>query len=125
MRICTICKINPPRNKTSSYCKSCHNTHQKKYYKEHPESIRQSLINRRKRARELVIKAKDKPCLDCGIKYPSYVMDFDHKGKKNFNISVSASQCRSLSSIQKEIDKCEVVCANCHRMRTFKDANLT
>lgn len=47
-------------------------------------------------------------------------MDFDHiEGKKKFNIGAAANAGRSRVSIQKEMKKCEVVCANCHRVRTW------
>lgn len=69
--------------------------------------------------RELIQSAKKKPCVDCKKTYPSYVMDFDHtKDDKKFNISSSTRRGGSLETVQKEIDKCEVVCANCHRIRT-------
>lgn len=61
---------------------------------------------------------KDKPCTDCNTKYPSYVMQFDHvKGQKKFNLS--QAHTRSMESILEEIDKCEVVCSNCHAERTY------
>lgn len=46
-------------------------------------------------------------------------MDFDHLKPKSFELAKAASHYRSLETIKKEIDKCEVVCANCHRIRTF------
>jgi hypothetical protein len=61
--------------------------------------------------------AKDKPCADCGIRYPPYVMDFDHvRGEKKQCIGRMLSQ--SLQAILEEIEKCDVVCSNCHRERT-------
>lgn len=57
------------------------------------------------------------PCTDCGIKYPYYVMDFDHIRDKSFGIS-KMSWRSSLKNIMAEIDKCELVCSNCHRIRT-------
>ena len=58
--------------------------------------------------------------MDCGITYPWYVMDFDHRrGKKKFSICVAAQRGWSIKTIQEEIDKCDAVCANCHRIRTF------
>lgn len=72
-------------------------------------------------ARDLVLKNKEKPCKDCGQHYPYFIMEFDHvKGDKKFTLSTATSGGRSLKSIQEEIDKCEVVCANCHRIRSYK-----
>lgn len=47
------------------------------------------------------------------------VLDFDHvRGKKLGNIATLINECKAIQVIKDEIDKCEVVCANCHRRRT-------
>ena len=71
------------------------------------------------RAREYAKRAKEVPCADCGIEYPYYVMDFDHVLEKKFLINKYVKGGPSLKSLQLEIDKCEVVCSNCHRIRTY------
>lgn len=78
---------------------------------------------------EYINEQKNRPCTDCHISYPYYVMDFDHlpQYEKLFSIGGSMSKGKSLYQIQKEIAKCEVVCANCHRIRTHnrsKDARI-
>jgi hypothetical protein len=61
---------------------------------------------------------KSVPCLDCKKNFPPYVMDFDHvKGTKKF--SIGSEKTHALDTIKKEIEKCEVVCSNCHRIRTW------
>ena len=70
----------------------------------------------RSKKRKLINDAKDIPCTDCWIKYPPYVMDLDHLWNKEFNISKWLIY--SYDRIVAEIAKCEVVCANCHRIRT-------
>lgn len=68
--------------------------------------------------REYLKKIKDVPCKDCGQKYPSYVMDFDHvRGKKRHCVGSLVGQ--TIKRIAEEIALCDVVCANCHRVRTF------
>jgi hypothetical protein len=58
--------------------------------------------------------------VDCGIRYPTYVMDFDHiAGKKRTHIAAMRGNF-AWDQIAAEIAKCEVVCANCHRERTFR-----
>ena len=58
------------------------------------------------------------PCIDCGINYPYYVMDFDHvRGVKHANVMELVSTL-SKKRIDEEIAKCEIVCSNCHRIRT-------
>jgi hypothetical protein len=58
------------------------------------------------------------PCLDCKEYYPYYVMDFDHvRGKKQANV-MELIPTLSKKRIDQEIAKCEIVCSNCHRVRT-------
>ena len=67
---------------------------------------------------ELIRRAKQQPCVDCGKDYPYYVMDFDHvRGKKAFNLAVAYRKFGK-RQIEAEIEKCDVVCSNCHRERT-------
>ena len=59
------------------------------------------------------------PCGDCGRHFPHYVMDFDHvRGEKKFTIAGVVGRTISLARTMGEIAKCELVCANCHRVRT-------
>lgn len=61
------------------------------------------------------------PCKDCGERYPYYVMQFDHvRGEKKFNLYKAGHDVTALSTIQEEIEKCDVVCANCHAERTYR-----
>lgn len=76
---------------------------------------------RRKRLaiRSLIDNAKSKPCADCGHQFPLPAMEFDHiRGKKRFNLSQAIAKTTSCEVVQEEIDKCEVICANCHAIRT-------
>jgi hypothetical protein len=60
---------------------------------------------------------KSYPCLDCGISFPPGCMDFDHvRGVKKFKLSRMVMCTRE--TILAEIRKCDLVCANCHRIRT-------
>lgn len=61
------------------------------------------------------------PCVDCGEK-DIIVLEFDHvRGIKINNVSTGASQLAwSIKKLQKEIDKCEIRCANCHKRITHK-----
>lgn len=60
---------------------------------------------------------KNAPCLDCGQHFPPVAMDFDHvRGEKRF--FVSRMWRYSWENVLAEVAKCDLVCANCHRMRT-------
>lgn len=62
---------------------------------------------------------KTHPCIDCGNDNP-IVLDFDHvRGKKLNTISHIKKHAYSLNYVQNEIDKCDIRCANCHRIVTF------
>jgi hypothetical protein len=74
---------------------------------------------RRERGKAYVDELKSRPCVDCGVRYPPYVMDFDHvRGEKSLNRSRPRNSRLAWSRLLAELEKCEVVCANCHRMRT-------
>jgi hypothetical protein len=59
---------------------------------------------------------EDHPCQDCGETDP-VVLEFDHRRDKEFNIG-GVLPYRNWDTILAEIEKCDVVCANCHRRRT-------
>ena len=66
-----------------------------------------------------ISKLKEAPCTDCGKTFPPECMDFDHvkeRGPKLFNIAARVA-C-SPKVIAAEIAKCDLVCSNCHRIRT-------
>ena len=116
---CSKCK-NTHFELNSSYCKSCKKEYAHNYHLTHLQSRRQKNIDRRIKNRELIKEYKDAPCLDCGIKYPPYVMDFDHvSGDKKFRVS-QVMRAASLDDMKNEMSKCELVCANCHRIRTAR-----
>lgn len=74
----------------------------------------------RQRRREWMDELKSGPCADCGHTFPPVCMDFDHLGDDKTQIVSrlvygNASKARVLA----EIAKCELVCSNCHRIRTF------
>ena len=90
---------------------------QRRYAREHAEKYKRASRDRRSKARKLIQELKSVPCMDCGIQYPHYVMDFDHvRGEKKFDIATNTS--KGVEAILDEIAKCDVVCANCHRHRT-------
>lgn len=63
------------------------------------------------------------PCVDCGESDP-VVLEFDHiKGEKFKELNYMTRNSYSIETIKKEIEKCEVRCANCHRRITAKRQN--
>ena len=92
--------------------------------KRHYEANKQKYLERNKRYRMIIrdyirnIKGTT-PCSDCNRQYPFYVMDFDHLENKENAVSFLMSTGR-IGALKREIKKCEIVCANCHRLRTHK-----
>lgn len=93
--------------------------------------VRESYLRNKEKykARDQEVKAKAKeklrllksvPCADCKIQYPYYVMDFDHvNGEKLGDVSKFITN-RQYQKAWDEIEKCEVVCSNCHRIRSWE-----
>ncbi len=102
-------------------CKVCRRAYDAEHYKNNPArraKIREVDVHNRQvnMAKLNEIKSSSK-CVDCGNDNP-IVLDFDHLGDKEHNISDMIRHGRSWASIEREIAKCEVVCSNCHRIRT-------
>lgn len=94
---------------------------QHRSYLKNKDKVYERTKQTRLKWREVVHNIKNSPCVDCGLLYPYYVMDFDHRDgvEKIANISTLLSWS-GLPSALKEIEKCDLVCANCHRIRTWK-----
>lgn len=73
----------------------------------------------RSRARDLLAALKAKPCADCGGRFDPVCMDFDHRPGETKKNDVSKMLDR-VDAMIAEIAKCDLVCANCHRLRTKK-----
>ena len=63
---------------------------------------------------------RDAPCSDCGSRFAAHQMDFDHRDSalKSFRLTSGGAMLKSRSALLDEARKCDVVCANCHRIRT-------
>ena len=105
------------------WCRKCHRVYQRKYYEEHQDYYAKLIAERVERNRSMVREAKSVLCAECGCSSPHYVMDFDHRPgeKKCFALANAMGQTRiSAERLRAEIAKCDVVCANCHRIRTYE-----
>jgi len=135
-KACSVCKQNKNSTEFSknaarsdglqTICKPCRKEYNKKYYKDTPEKnvLRTKHILRKQLLIEAVtVPLKEKGCTDCGEYYKSS-MEFDHvSGTKEIEIGslkkMSFSDKEMLEVLSDELAKCEVCCANCHRLRTI------
>ncbi len=96
---------------------------QKEYYKKNKEKYIEYSINRKKKGREYInkIKMKSNGCVRCGYKEHPVAMDFDHIDPNTKSKNVAHLATYSFEQIDKEIAKCQILCANCHRIKTWKN----
>src|SRR3989344_3716406 len=88
---------------------------EKRTYADRREYLIKAVAKRRKKLREQAIEYKGGQCMTCGYKKYSGALDFHHIDKnKEFGISKDGIT-RSWERIRKELDKCILVCSNCHR----------
>ena len=105
-----------------SYCRECRRAYDRRYYQERGKAARRV----RERARMLEARAwmaalkEGVPCADCGQVFPVFVMHWDHLPGYQKVGSISemvASRSRTITIA--ELQKCELVCGNCHVLRTI------
>ena len=129
MKTCNTCEV---FKDSSEFYKKLHNLDglnkkciacEREYRKSHYLSNKRYYKDKNARLRLVYMKdfvsfLETKACLDCGNS-DFRVLEFDHLPQfiKSFNIA-DKSACTPLKTLMKEIDKCEIVCANCHRIRT-------
>jgi hypothetical protein len=85
---------------------------------EAPKVTRKKAVDK---ANALIIEIKREPCVDCGGRFHHSAMDFDHMPgfTKGDTVSNLSSKGKPWARILEEIAKCQLVCANCHRVRTY------
>lgn len=135
MKVCTKCGPPPQpldnfaiRSRTrgtwQAMCRACQNAYVRAHYqrnrpkylqKARARNMEQSKVN----AEFLIDYLNQHPCVDCG-EDDIVVLEFDHLRDKLMNVSVIGREGYSLDKLKREIAKCDVVCANCHRRRTAK-----
>lgn len=58
-------------------------------------------------------------CVDCGFKGHPVAFDFDHKNPSQKEFKISGKYIYRWSELVKELDKCQLRCSNCHRIRHY------
>ena len=77
--------------------------------------------------RRMVIyeEARNNLCTDCKQMFPPYVMEFDHVRGRKFKPVSTLAKVGSVQALLDEIAKCDLVCANCHAIRTHNRRQLS
>lgn len=138
MKRCSICgdfksisegftKNKSRKDGLNSACKECHRKKVNDSYRINPEYYKEKAWRAQAKVRDAVVEYKTgKPCKDCSGHYHPWQMDFDHlvPGAKKVNVS-RVHLSGSLRAFLEEIEKCDLVCANCHRDRTHRRLQAT
>lgn len=134
-RVCTKCQQEKPiedfplknavSGKRQAVCKECTAKRTNEWYyrnrAHHISNVTHHKQNHIDDAREYITDYLSwHPCIDCGENDPD-VLDFDHRYNKDFSISHALTRGYSVTRIAAEISKCDVRCANCHRIKTASE----
>lgn len=126
MKYCPKCKLHKEltdfsvnktkRDNLNYQCKSCHSNYRKKHYQKNKQKYITKAKNNRRIQEEKYNKYKESLSCEICKENTTCCLDFHHKNtsEKEFNVS-SMKSFISFESLLKEINKCIVVCSNCHR----------
>lgn len=90
---------------------------QQAYYERNKKTIAAKQKEKARLRRAQLVEEAGGACVDCGVSYPAHVFDFHHRNPEEKEFSLSASPTSSMARLRKEAAKCDLLCANCHRLR--------
>lgn len=119
------------RNGLQPFCKECNNEYHRQHYRNNKKSYFEKAKRNDEKYHNVNIGRRldyflEHPCVDCGESNP-LVLDFDHRDRttKLNNVSTMIHSKRvNWSSVMTEIEKCDVRCANCHRIKTLSGGKM-
>jgi hypothetical protein len=107
------------------WCRECFKAYFRERGERHIQQVTTARAARRVRAHAYVLeRLRTKACADCGERDP-VVLEFDHLGEKLAAVGALVGLATPLRVIEQEMAKCEVVCCNCHRRRTYQRQGTT
>jgi len=107
MKLCKKCNLKLNYSNKSGFCKKCKS----------PAKTRSEIISEfRRKRKKLLVEYKGGKCEICGYNKCIGALEFHHKNpiEKNFGIAKKGTT-KSWKKDKKEVDKCILICANCHR----------
>jgi LSD1 subclass zinc finger protein len=69
---------------------------------------------RRTKLKQKMVEYKGYACLHCGYKNNIKALSFHHLNPEEKDFDISGAHCRSWEALKKELDKCILLCLNCH-----------
>jgi formate-dependent nitrite reductase cytochrome c552 subunit len=90
------------------------------YYAANREREIERVTRRQAATTAFLRELREVPCADCGGRFAGHQMDFDHRDPrtKKFGLCTGRAALKSRAQLLAEASKCDIVCANCHRLRT-------
>jgi hypothetical protein len=80
----------------------------------------ESVAKKRKNYKQILVEYKGGKCEICGYDKCIEALDFHHKDPTQKDFNISASKICNIETLKKEVDKCMLLCANCHREIHYK-----
>lgn len=136
MKICSRCKVekdftefnknNSKKDGYNVYCRTCMVEYKRQNYLDNKSEIR---YKNSARKAEITAWYQDHKsslkCEECGFSHPA-ALDFHHRDSstKEFEVSSMPREGYSKESILSEIEKCAVMCANCHRIHHYNERTI-
>ena len=127
LRFCSTCKIEKEiaefsrkRAGWNYCCKSCHKVYRRNHYiKNKQRYVDKAKAWTKQRKLKFLEWLKTQSCCDCGIS-DYRVFEFDHTSTDKLHNVSFLLHAGSDARLWSEIVKCDIVCANCHRIRTIE-----
>ena len=132
---CTSCHLTLPWDKFGRrsdqgvtrrrrHCLDCVSEQQRRRQHKSPDKMQKARDHTKSKQHERRIALTEYKvlagCMDCGFSAHAAALDFDHRpGEEKFFMIMRDGLCRSWVAVWEEVAKCDVVCANCHRIRTW------
>ena len=90
------------------------------YYRRNRRKEIDRVMTRQRATLEFLRQLRRVPCKDCSGAFEPHQMDFDHRDPpiKAFNVTTSRAMLMKRERLLAEVAKCDIVCANCHSIRT-------
>lgn len=103
-------------------CRVCIDDYRANWYQENKKKKQQQLNQRLRQRKRDVVEHFGNRCNDCGQSFPPFVYEFHHLDPTQKDVNPSAAMRRSEKNMWKELDKCIMVCSNCHKIRHWGES---